>query len=109
MATLSVQRVSRAGTVITYGAAAGGGDDFPNDGKTVIAIDNADASPITVTFTLAVDPHSAEPTQETTETAITVTNATVKHIGPFPTNKFGTSVAVAYSAVTSVTVAVIAI
>lgn len=78
-------------------------DTFANDGNTFLAVNNGDASPTNVTFDLATDPHSSEPTQSTTATNIVVTNAEDEFIGPFPIGKFGTTVTVNYSNQTSIT------
>lgn len=78
-------------------------DTFPNDGNTYLAVNNGGVSPDNVTFDLAVDPHSSEPTQSTTAVAVVVTNAQDEFIGPFPVGKFGRTVTVNHSFTTSVT------
>src|SRR5688572_24596565 len=52
MATLTVTNVSRAGIAAAPVAATagGGGDEFPNDGRTLIEVFNGGGSPITVTL-----------------------------------------------------------
>lgn len=104
MATLAVAHANRSGVQMSPVAAAGGGDDFPNDGKTLYLVFNAGASICNVDFALSTDPHAAEPTQSTTVTPIAVAIGEDHVIGPFPTPKFGSSVAVTYDQVTSVTV-----
>jgi hypothetical protein len=104
MATLTVTKASRAGATRNPVAAAGGGDDFPNDGRTVFIVNNAGGAACECSFALGVDPHSGEPTQSTSATAISVAASDEDVIGPFPVNKFGSSVAVTYNQVTSVTV-----
>lgn len=107
MATLTVAETALAGTTVTLVAAAGGGDDFANDGKTIFIVDNADASATTVTFndTGSVAPESA--TSFDPDVAESVTNGDRDYFGPFPTTRFGTSVGVTYSKVTSLTVAAV--
>ena len=66
-------------------------------------------SPMTVTID---DTGSVEPSGSTTfdpDVEVTVGATDEEWIGPFPKNRFGASVAVTYSAVTSLTVAAIAI
>jgi hypothetical protein len=101
MATLTVQQAALAGAAITEAAASAGGDDFPNDGRTVLVVKNADATPTTVTVAAAVacelgTLHNA---------VVAVTNAQTWQIGPFPPGQFGASCVVTYSKVTSLTVA----
>ena len=107
MATLSVQDVVVTGLEPTLVAAAGGGDDFPNDGLTFLVIDNADASPMTVTVddTGSVSPVGA--TAFTPDVDVIVTNGEQRYIGPFPVSRFGNSVALSYTSATSVTVAAV--
>lgn len=106
MATLTVQNISRAGLNLSTQAAAGGGDEFPNDGRTFLYVNNGGGSPITATIV----------TQQTVDgkavadDAITVTNAQGRYIGPFPPsiyNDVNDRTQVTYSGVTSVTVAAV--
>jgi len=104
MATLVVQQIAKTGLVSALTAAAGGGDQFPNDGqRTYFHIKNADGTPTTVTFV----------TQKTVEglavadLAVAVANATEQKVGPFPAeiyNDINGMVQVTYSKVTSLTV-----
>ncbi len=107
MADLTVQAVTIDGILPTYGAAAGGGDTFDNDGKTLFHVKNADASPITVTIddTISTGPAGAKAFDADVEVTVGATSEQL--IGPFPTKRFGRSAAVTYSAVTTVTVAAI--
>lgn len=104
MATLSVQSVTAAGVVpAALVAAAGGGDQFSNNGQTVLDVANGGGSPITVTIASQV-PCSQGSTHNST---VTVANGATKRIGPFPITRFndtGGFTQVTYSAVTSVTV-----
>ncbi len=111
MATLTVQNAAEGGG-ITFQTAAGGGDVFPNDGKTILVFWNDDASLSVVTVTA----------QDTTATGVgfgAVTKAdavqsieanTADVMGPFPTSAFNNSsaqVAVTYSSVTDLDVAAV--
>jgi hypothetical protein len=108
MATLTVQLPAAAGEVISLTAAAGGGDEYANGGREMFVCDNADASPMTVTFTAqrACDLGSLHDSGPHT-----VTNATRKYFPGLDPNRFNDGdtnrVAVTYSAVTSVTVGVL--
>lgn len=105
MATLTVQTLAATGSVVTFTAAAGGGDEFANDGKTFFEVNNGGGAPITVTI-VAESPCN----QGTLHDVVgSVTNGTVKKFGPFDRQRFNDAttgrVGVTYSAVTSVTVA----
>lgn len=113
MAVLTKQRITQLGTVPTYGAAAGGGDSFVNDqadgSRTFLHVKNGGGAPITVTLD---DPNSVSPAGATAfnaDLAVTVANASEKMIGPLgPRFIDGNgNTAIAYSGVTSVTVAVL--
>lgn len=107
MALLAVQNASIAGTLITYAAAAGGGDTFAVNDHAVLIVKNGGGSPITVTVAV---PGNTKYGQAAPDVAVTVANATDKVIGPFPADLADPAdfvVHVTYSAVTSVTVAVI--
>lgn len=102
MAALTPQFVSIAGTAPTYAAAGAGGDTVPSGERTWLHVKNGSASPITVTVTtpgtysgLAIADVSVSVPATTGE----------RLIGPLPSNLFGNTVDVAYSAVTTVTVA----
>ncbi len=94
MATLTVQDAAEGGG-ITFQTAAGGGDVFPNDGKTILVFWNDDAALAVVTVTA----------QDTTATGVgfgAVTKAdavksiaanTADVMGPFPTSAFNTAAA----------------
>lgn len=110
MAALTVENTGLGSSSLTptFVAAAGGGDTFVNDGRSMLYVKNGDASPITVTITtpltlrggIAVD-----------DPVTTVPATSEEIIGPFDPTLFnaagGAGVSVAYSAVTTVTVAVI--
>ncbi len=102
MAVLSVQSVTTAGLEATYAAAAGGGDSFSNDGKTILHVKNASVGDITVTINsqVACDQGSDH------NAAVVVTAGEERFIGPFPAryNNASGAVEVTYSGVTTLTV-----
>lgn len=110
MAALTIQNLAKTGVVITYGAAAGGGDEFANNGKTFLHVKNGGGSSINVTIASQVtDP---EPGTAASNIVIAVANGAEKMIGPFNQNGYNDvdgNVQVTYSAVTSVTVAAISV
>lgn len=90
-----------SGTIVpAMQAAAAGGDSMVNDGGTAIEILNGGGSPITMTIA-AVAPcnfgvvHNA---------AYTIAAGERRLCGPFRLDRFGGTLAITYSAVTSVTV-----
>lgn len=108
MATLAAQQVSLAGLNATQNAAAGGGDDFLNNGNIILRVNNGDVSPTTVTITTPAKVHGVA----IDDPAITVPAGEFRFIGPFPPALFNNStgkVALAYTNVTSVTVEVLEI
>lgn len=104
MATLTVHRSSPAGVVFSPASAAGGGDQFPNDGETILHVANGGGAPVTVTIT----PQNTLPGGlSLANVGGSVTNGTAKTFGPFPAEYFNNSsgrAVVTYSDVTSVTV-----
>lgn len=108
---LNAQTISRAGIVPSFTAAPAGGNAIDNSsGRVFLYVKNGGASPITVTIGSAktIDGRTlAAPT-------VTIANAAEKIIGPFPKALYNEvendtglteAVKIAYSAVTSVTVA----
>lgn len=107
MAQLTPTKLALPSTLHTLVAAAGGGDTFPNDGRTWVHVKNGGGSPITVTFddVGSSTPIGAE--QFDPDVAVTVAAGAERICGPFPTERFGGEtglVAITYSGVTSVTV-----
>jgi hypothetical protein len=113
MATLSSENIDEDGLTATYNSAAGGGDQFVNDGMIVLHIKNTDASEHTVTVT-------AQNTSETLPGYGTVTkaNASVavpattgeRFLGPFPKRAFNDAngmCQITYTSATGMTVAVL--
>lgn len=111
MATLTVYDAQEAGG-ITFTSAAGGGDVFPNDGKTVLVIFNDDSSASEVTITAQDTTAFAPGFGAVTKASVTqdVEATSVDVMGPFPTSAFNNAsgqVAVTYEGVTSMTVAAV--
>lgn len=107
MATLSQQTIGFTGAAVTYSAAAGGGDNALPDPRAFLHVKNGGGSPINVTVTV---PGSTF-LQFNPDIVVAVPNGGERLIGPLlndlaDASTFGV-VLFAYSAVTSVTVAVI--
>ncbi len=107
MATLTVQQTDLDGTVPSYVAAIGGGDEFLNDGRTMLHLKNGSGSPITVTVNSLVACN-----QGSDHDSITSVGAGAEAmIGPFNETRFNDSstgrAAITYSGVTSLTIAAI--
>ena len=104
MAVLTVAVLKHTGHTPALVAAAGGGDDFPNDGRTFLHVKNASGSPINVTI------DSKRKCSQNAEHDVVVSiPATTgeKLIGPFPIDEFSDTNGrcnVTYSGVTSLTV-----
>jgi 2-methylaconitate cis-trans-isomerase PrpF len=110
MATIAVTQSTQAGVAPpTFVAAAAGGDQFSNNGKTYYEVKNGSGAPITVTFARAksCDQGGLHPT------TVSVPATTGDRIcGPFdPTlyNDANQMIQVTYSAVTSLTVAAVSL
>jgi hypothetical protein len=108
MATLAVQDVNTSGIGPTYAAASGGGDQFPNDGRTLLHVKNGSGAPITVT----VASQRSCDQGSTHNTTVSVPASGERMIGPFPTDRYSDSngfVQLTYSGVTSLTVAALSL
>lgn len=107
MATLSPTTVDRSGFDLSgLAAAAGGGDAFATTGQEFFIIKNGDGSDHTVTFAIQQKVDGVTPTAA----AHTITAGHTKVFGPFPYGIYADGnglVQVTYSAVTTVTVAVV--
>lgn len=104
MATLTVTGVTRAGVTAAPATASGGGDEFPNDGKTLVEVVNGGGAPITVSFDI-------KPTVDggtVTDRTMTVAAGARRRAGPFPPATYNDPetgrAKVTYSGVSSVTV-----
>ena len=105
MAILAVTPITRAGVNDAGAAAAGGGDSFPNDGKTFVRVFNGGGSPITVTEKI---PTTKRPEGLTiTEKTVAVPAGEARDIGSWPAGIYNDAdgrMNITYSGVTSVTV-----
>lgn len=103
MALLTHQAPKLAGTTITYGAAAAGGDTLGHTSGGVLRVKNASAGAVTVTV---VTPGNTRYGQADPDIPVSVAAAAEVAIGPFPAELAVEGlVSVTYSAVASVTVA----
>jgi hypothetical protein len=107
MATLTVQTTDLDGVVPSYVAAAGGGDEFPNDGRTMLHLKNGSGGAITVTVDALVDCD-----QGFNHDSVTSVGAGAEAmIGPFDIRVFNNQTtqraAITYSDVTTLTIAAI--
>lgn len=104
MATLTVADVNSAGVIPSYGAASVNGDQFSNDGKTMIHVITGTSGTLNVTIASQVTCDQGS----THNTIVNVASTSAKMIGPFPTNRFNDAngyVQLIYSQVTNVTIA----
>jgi hypothetical protein len=108
MATLTVQQVTTAGLERTTTAAGATGDEFVNDGKTILVVEDTGTTAPTVTIDSQVEcdqgfDHDA---------SISVESGETRYIGPFPINRWNDEngkVQVTYSDETDVVVSAISI
>lgn len=109
MATLAQNTITRAGTLETLVAAAGGGDAAPCNADNYLKVNNGGASPITVTLAIPAA-YSGWSGVAYSNTQVTVANGTARLIGPLNPAIYQDPVTglctITYSAVTSVTVGV---
>jgi len=106
MADLTVQTISLSGLNPVYGAAAAGGDAFPNSGREYLHVKNGGGSEVIVT----VDSQAGCNQGFDHNVAVAVPAGGERLIGPFPKARFNDAAEkaqVAYSDVTSVTVAAV--
>lgn len=104
MATLTPQQITLAGTVVTYAAAAVGGDKALPGATAVLRVNNGGTGSITVTLDSVVPSSYGDDVNP----AITVAAGVEKAILLSPASRFAGPdglVSVTYSGVTSVTVA----
>ncbi len=83
---------------VKYEAADAGGDTFDNDGRTFLHVKNGSGGPLTVTV-------AAKPTK--TDREATVPAGGEEFVGIFSLTDFDVNASIAYSGVTSLTIAVI--
>lgn len=105
MAAISTQQIGIGGITPTYAAATAGGDTFSPEGRTFLHVKNGGGASITVTITAVGSGPGGNPVSNR---VVSVTNAQERMIGPFDPAGFADANgngAIAYSAVTSVTIA----
>lgn len=111
MALLATQKPVAAGVVLTYSAATvTTGETFVNSGKEFVHVKNGSGSSITVTFT-GGNPCSFGVTNAAHNLVVTVPLTSDRIIGPFSKDQFNDAnnlITVVCSAVTTVTMAVLA-
>jgi hypothetical protein len=102
MANLTVYDADpTTGTVLpALVAATGGGDTAPNDGNTALEILNGSGAPITLTVA-AIAPCSFGTVHNA---AYPIAAGERRLVGPFRMDRFGSTLTITYSAVTSVTI-----
>lgn len=104
MATLTVQEIVIGGITPSFAAAAGGGDQFLNNGRCFFEAKNGSGGAITVTFVTSATIAGYALADATVSVGATTGD---KMAGPFPPDLFNDSsnyVQVTYSGVTSLTV-----
>ena len=114
MANLTKQKVLLTGLNPTFASASGGGDEIvDNDGNTFLYVKNGGGSSINVTITsvkTSLDVVGYGEALTLSDEVVAVPAGEERAIGPFPKVRFDDTdenVAIAYSDVTSVTVAAI--
>lgn len=103
MALLTVASTARTGVAVALAAAAAGGDEFVNDGRTWLHVKNGGASPRTVTI---VTPQTVL-NLAVADQVVSIPATDERLIGPFPAQTYnGTNgrASITYDAVTSLTV-----
>lgn len=103
MAALTIQQAALTGATPAYAAADVAGDTFDNDSRTMLHVKNGGGGSINVT----VDSPTVCDQGGTHDLVVAVPAGQERIIGPFPVARFGSSVAVTYSGVTTVTVAAV--
>lgn len=108
MAVLDVQKINQNGVSPSFVAADSLGDEFKNDGKTVLHVKNGGAASINLT----INSQQLCNFGFDHDHSISVPAGGDRMLGPFDRTRFNSdtgNVAVSYSDVTSVTVSAIAI
>lgn len=109
MALIAPQTAKILGTTITYAPATAGGDTVSPSGRACLHVRNGSAGAVTVTV---VTPGNTRYGQADPDVPVTVAAGAEVAIGPFPSELADPStglVGVTYSAVTSVTVALVGV
>lgn len=108
MAALAAQSVGQSLAAVTFASAAGGGDTAPTGDNVLLVVKNGDASSKTVTLTTTQTVAGLA----VADVAVVVTAGSQAVIPLTPKRLYADAngrVAIAYSAVTSVTVGVLAL
>ncbi|MDH3636854.1 MAG: hypothetical protein OES09_00115 [Gammaproteobacteria bacterium] len=108
MATLTVVTAIETGVDLTYGACAAGGDEFANDGDTILLVKNASGGDVDVTITAQTTTGTLPGMGSVTKAnAVWTVNAAEDSVlGPFSTTAFNNAngrVEVGWESTTSVT------
>jgi len=106
MATLTAETISRSGLEPTHNAADAGGDEFANTGDEFIHVTNGSGGAITVT----IETGGTVDGLAIADRTVSVPAGEERLIGPFPKSTYDDGdglVQLTYSAVTSLTVAVL--
>lgn len=110
-AVFTPQALSVNGIAPTYNAASVAGDSFANDGKTFVHLKNGSGASVTATFdAISGFNDNAFGDVALADTVVTVPAGGERIVGIFPPSRFNDvngRVAVTYSAVTSLSIAVI--
>jgi hypothetical protein len=101
MAALTVQNITKSGVEPTYASAAGGGDTFTNNGKTLFALDNGSGGTIVATIVTSATVDGLAVSDRT----VSVPAGEIRWVCDLDPNVYGTTVSVTYDGVTSLTVA----
>ena len=106
MATLVPKAPARAANAFALVSAEVGGDEFVNDGKCLIVIDNGSGAPITLT----AETQQTVDGEEVADKEIVIPDAEQHLLGPWPKpiyNDGDGKVQLTYSGVTSLTIGII--
>ena len=106
MATLTIQTLVQTGITPSYASAAGGGDEFANDGNTMLHLKNGSGGTIVVTVNSLVACNQGSDHNSVTS----ISAGAEAMVGPFDITRFNDTstarAAVTYDGVTSLTIGV---
>lgn len=104
---LTPQVITRAGIAPTYSAANVDGHSWPNSGNQLLQVKNASGSPVTVTFPIPVMVDGQAVASKTVSVPATTGDRLIGPFAPGQYNQLNGDLNVDFSAVTSVTVALL--
>lgn len=81
MATLTVQNLTTPGAVLTFTAINSGGDEFPNNGKTIALFKNTNTTPADTVIITAATPKKIQGLSITDPTLTVPGHATIPPVG----------------------------